>query len=81
MDKLVNLTLTDDEALDMRMALNAAAISWGERATAARNAGNRQEADTCERIREGLGKLWERVQVAQDGAAFDAGAAWLKRSG
>jgi hypothetical protein len=71
MTKLVTLTLTADEALDVRMALNAASMSWGERASAAREAGNYQEALSCEDIRAGYGKLWARVQMAQDGVRFD----------
>ena len=72
MDKLVTLTLTDDECLDVRMALNSASMEWGERAEAARKLGNRQEAQSCEDIRAGYGALWVKVQTAQDGVAFDA---------
>ena len=71
MNKLVTLTLTDDEALDVRMALNAASVAWGEKAQLARASGNRQEAESCEAIRAGYGALWERVQMAQDGVRFD----------
>ena len=66
MNKLVNLTLTDDDCLDVRMALSATAIYWGEKATVARNADNRIDADTCERIRSKYHQLWEAVNVAQE---------------
>ena len=72
MTKLVNLTLTDDDCLNVRMALNATAIHWGERATAARNEGDRIGADTCERIRSDYHRLWELVNAAQECCAFHA---------
>ena len=68
MAKLVNLTLTDDDCLNVRMALNATAIHWGELATAARNEGRKVDADTCERIRSDYHRLWEAVNVAQEAA-------------
>jgi hypothetical protein len=76
MTKFVNLTLTDDECLDVRMALNATAIHWGEMATVARNEGRKIDADTCERIRSGYHRLWEAVNVAQE-AAPDERLAWF----
>jgi hypothetical protein len=63
MDKLVTLTLTDSECLNMRFALNAAAMEWGEKARAARND---EDAATCERIREDYGRLWDMVNAAQE---------------
>jgi hypothetical protein len=80
MTKLVTLTLTDEECLDVRMALNATAIHWGEMATVARNEGRKVDADTCERIRSGYHRLWEAVNVAQEAAAKaapDARLAWF----
>ena len=72
MAKLVNLTLTDDDCLNVRMALNATAMHWGELATAARNEGDRIGADTCERIRSDYHRLWELVNAAQECCAFHA---------
>ena len=69
--KTVHFTLTDDEALDVRMALNAAAMSWGDRAREARERGEVQAALSCERIRAELGALWDRLYVAEHGVAFD----------
>jgi hypothetical protein len=66
MDKLVTLTLTDSECLNMRFALNAHAMHWGDQATEARKAGNRVEADTCERIRSDYHRLWDMVNDAQE---------------
>ena len=72
MAKLVNLTLTDDDCLNVRMALNATAMHWGELATVARNEGDRIGADTCERIRSDYHRLWELVNAAQECCAFHA---------
>jgi hypothetical protein len=44
--KTVILTMTDSEALDIRMALNMASIHWGDKATEARKAGKAQEAQS-----------------------------------
>ena len=80
MAKLVNLTLTDDDCLNVRMALNATAMHWGELATVARNEGDRIGADTCERIRSDYHRLWELVNAAQEAAAKaapDARLAWF----
>jgi hypothetical protein len=68
MAKLVNLTLTDGDCLNVRMALNATAIHWGDLATAARNEGRKVDADTCERIRTEYHQLWEAVNAAQEAA-------------
>jgi hypothetical protein len=77
MSKLVKLALTDDECLSVRMALNECSMAWGERASVARNAGNDEEAATCERIRSGYGRLWDMVNEAQEapGRVHD----WLYR--
>ena len=72
MTKLVTLTLTDDDCLNVRMALNATAMHWGELATAARNEGDREGADTCERIRSDYHRLWDLVNAAQECCAFHA---------
>lgn len=71
---VVTLTLTDDECLDVRMALNAASSYWGEKAATARNEGNDVDAATCERIRAKYGQLWERVHSAQVQAKAQAEA-------
>jgi hypothetical protein len=69
MDKLVvTLLLTDDEALSMRLALNAHAMSWGERASEARELGKDVDAATCERIRTSYHHLWDKVNLAQENA-------------
>jgi hypothetical protein len=47
------------------MALNSAAMAWGERAKLAREMGNDQEAQSCERIRRQHGELWDRIDAAQ----------------
>jgi hypothetical protein len=65
MSKLVTLTLTDGEAIDMRLALNAASTEWGVKAEAARKLGDHNGAGTCERIRASYGALWEKVAAAQ----------------
>jgi hypothetical protein len=68
MHKLVNLTLTDADCFNMRMALNITAIEWGEKANAARVAGELERAATCERIRTEYHLLWEKVNAAQEAA-------------
>jgi hypothetical protein len=69
MAKLVNLTLTEEDCLNMRMALNATAIHWGERASAYRQQGDTEQAATCEQIRSEYHRLWEAVNVAQHSCA------------
>jgi hypothetical protein len=69
--KPVILTMTDSEALDVRMALNMASIHWGDKATEARKAGKAQEAQSCEAIRAEYGALWDRLFKAEHGHAFD----------
>jgi hypothetical protein len=71
MTKLVTFTMTDGEALDVRMALNAAAMDWGDRARDARERGKVQAAQSCERIRAEYGALWDRLYVAEHGVPFD----------
>jgi hypothetical protein len=66
MTKLVTLVLTDGECLTVRMALNAAGMEWGNKAAAARAAGDDVDADTCERLRADHSRLWELVQGAQE---------------
>jgi hypothetical protein len=68
MTKLVTLTLTDDDCLDVRMALNATAMHWGELATEARQKGEQVNAATCERIRSDYHRLWDAVNAAQEAA-------------
>jgi|HubBroStandDraft_4_1064222.scaffolds.fasta_scaffold13930_8 hypothetical protein len=66
MAKLVKLELTDTECLSVRMALNECGMAWGDKASAARNAGNDEDAATCERIRADYGRLWDMVNEAQE---------------
>jgi hypothetical protein len=66
MTKLVNLSLTDSECLNLRFALNAAAMEWGDKARAARGAGEDVDAATCERIRSDYHRLWDMVNEAQE---------------
>jgi hypothetical protein len=63
--RTVIVALTTSEALDVRMALNSAAMAWGDRAKLAREMGNAQEAQSCERIRRQHGELWDRIDTAQ----------------
>jgi hypothetical protein len=66
MEKTVTLTLTQGEAIDVRMALNAASSDWGARAQLAREQGKAQEAQSCESIRASYCALWERIAAAQN---------------
>lgn len=66
MTKLVTLVLTDTDCLSLRLALNATAMEWGDKASAARKAGDDVDAATCERIRSDYGRLWDMVNVAQE---------------
>jgi hypothetical protein len=78
MTKLVALTLTDEDCLNVRMALNATAMHWGELATEARQKGDRDGADTCERIRSSYHRLWDAVNAAQEAhAAREAQMVWV----
>jgi hypothetical protein len=72
MQKTFTVALTEQEALDVRMALNATSIHWGEKAQAYRDAGELVHAATCERIRAGYSALWTRVEAAQRTALDDA---------
>jgi len=77
MTRLVKLSLTDSECLSLRLALNATAMEWGDKASAARKAGYDQDAATCELIRADYQRLWNMVNEAQEapGRAHD----WLYR--
>jgi hypothetical protein len=66
MTKLVKLELTDTDCLSLRLALNATAMEWGDKASAARKAGNDVDAATMERIRSDYHRLWDMVNVAQE---------------
>ena len=68
MSKIVTLTMTDDDCLNMRLALNAAAMNWGDKASAHRDRGEDFDARVCERIRSEYHRLWELVNVAQEAA-------------
>jgi hypothetical protein len=70
MTKLVKLELTDTDCLSLRLALNAAAMQWGDKASTARKAGDGVDAATCELIRSDYHRLWELVNAAQE-ADFD----------
>lgn len=77
MAKLVTLTLTDIDCLNIRMALNSHAMQWGEKASEARKAGDDEGAATMERTRTDYHQLWDMVNAAQeaDGREPD----WLAR--
>jgi len=66
MTKLVKLELTDTDCLSLRLALNATAMEWGDKASAARKAGDDVDAATCERIRSDYHRLWNVVNEAQE---------------
>jgi hypothetical protein len=66
MAKLVKLELTDTDCLSLRLALNATAMEWGDKACAARKAGEDVDAATCERIRSDYHRLWDVVNEAQE---------------
>ena len=68
MTKLVTLTLTDDDCLNVRLALNATAMEWGDKASAHRASGAEFDARVCEQIRSEYHRLWELVNVAQEAA-------------
>jgi hypothetical protein len=75
---MTSLTLTDDDCLNLRLALNATAIHWGERATDYRQQGDTEQAATCERIRSEYHRLWEAVNAAQEAhAAREAQMVWV----
>jgi hypothetical protein len=75
MTKLVTLTLTDSDCLNMRLALNAAAMDWGDKASAHRERGEDFDARVCENIRSEYHRLWDAVNAAQE-AAPDADEAY-----
>ena len=78
MTKLVTLELTGDDCLNMRLALNATAIEWGDKASAHRAKGEDVDAATCERIRVHYHRLWDAVNAAQeDHAAREAQMVWV----
>jgi hypothetical protein len=66
MAKLVKLELTDSDCLSLRLALNATAMEWGEKASAHRANGEDLDARTCESIRSDYHRLWDMVNVAQE---------------
>jgi hypothetical protein len=72
MNKLVKLELTDTDCLSLRLALNATAMEWGDKASAHRAKGENVDAATCERIRSDYHRLWELVNAAQECCAFHA---------
>jgi len=76
MDKLVTLTLTDSDCLNVRLALNATAMEWGDKASAHRAKGEDFDARICENIRSSYHRLWDAVNAAQE-AAPDARLAWF----
>jgi hypothetical protein len=77
MTKLVTLVLTDTDCLSLRLALNAHAMEWGEKASAARKEGNEEDAATCERVRSDYHRLWDLVNVAQEAGGREPD--WLAR--
>lgn len=66
--QLVTLTLTDDDCLNVRLALNATAMEWGDKASAHRASGAEFDARVCEQLRSEYHRLWEVVNVAQEAA-------------
>jgi hypothetical protein len=66
MDRQITITVPYNDGLDMRLALNAAAMEWSAKAAKAREAGDTIDADTCGRIAAGYSRLWEVVQAAMD---------------
>ena len=62
---VVTLTLSDDDCLNMRLALNMTACEWGDKAMEHRPAWRTLDADTCQRLRAKYHALWERVHDAQ----------------
>jgi hypothetical protein len=81
MNKLVTLTLTDDDCLNVRMALNGTAMDWADKASAHRAKGDDVDAATCERIRSDYHRLWDLVNEAQEAAAKaapDPRLAWFE---
>jgi hypothetical protein len=66
MSKLVKLELTDTDCLSLRLALNAHAMEWGDKASVARKAGDDVDAATCERVRSDYHRLWDMVNEAQE---------------
>ena len=64
----ITITLSEDEALSVRLALNLTASDWADKAMAHDAAGERDDYDTCQRLRAKYHALWERVRVAQRAA-------------
>jgi hypothetical protein len=71
---VITLTLSDDDCLNMRLALNMTACEWGDKAMEHRQRGEPVDADTCERLRAKYHALWERVHAAQRLAEAEARA-------
>ena len=68
MSYTVTLTLSEDDCLNMRLALNMTACEWADKAMEHRQRGEPVDADTCERLRAKYHALWERVHDAQRAA-------------
>lgn len=68
------LTLSEEEALSVRLALNLTACEWGDKALAHIQAGEAEDAATCQRLRAKYHELWERVHSAQRLAEAEARA-------
>jgi hypothetical protein len=64
----ITITLSEDEALSVRLALNLTACEWADKAMAHDAAGERDDYDTCQRLRAKYHALWERVHDAQRAA-------------
>jgi hypothetical protein len=70
----ITLTLTADDCLNLRLALNLTACHWGDKATAHLAADELADFDTCQRLRTKYHELWERVAAAQRLAEAEARA-------
>lgn len=66
MTKLVTLTFTHDEALDIRLALSAASSSWHTKGREARARDSNQEAQSCDAIGDGYARMWTRIHDAME---------------
>ena len=64
----ITITLSEEEALSVRLALNLTACEWADKAMEHEARGERDDYDTCQRLRAKYHALWERVHDAQRAA-------------
>jgi hypothetical protein len=74
MSYTVTLTLSEDDCLNMRLALNMTACEWADKSLGHIQAGESDDAATCQRLRAKYHALWERVHDAQRLAEAEARA-------